>query len=222
MRQLLFVFGLLLSLSLYSQDYFTKTYQPFEQGIPSPEEFLGYPIGDFHTRHDRIVSYLGELARVSDRAELIEYGRTHEGRPLVMLVIGRPDRLNRLGEIQKAQWETAQLKSNTPDLPLIINLAYNVHGNEPSGGEAALLTAYTLVASNHAAVKNYREKALVFLDPTINPDGRDRHTQWANSYRANSLVSDPQDAEHMEAWPRGRTNHYWFDLNRDWLLGIHP
>jgi hypothetical protein len=222
MRQLLYVFGLLLSLPVFSQDYFTKTYAPFEAGIPSPEQYLGYAIGEYHTRHDRMVAYMAELARVSDRAKLIEYGKTHEGRPLVMLVIGRPDRLSKLDEIQKAQWESAQLKSTTTELPLIINLAYNVHGNEPSGGEAALLSAYTLVASNHPSVKKYRDKALVFLDPTINPDGRDRHTQWANSYRANALVSDPQDAEHQEAWPRGRTNHYWFDLNRDWLLGIHP
>ena len=222
MRYLSVLVGLLLSVTVSAQDYFTKAYTPFEQDIPSPEQFLGYGIGEYHTRHDRIVSYLEELAKVSDRAHLVEYGRSHEGRRLVFLVIGRPDRLQELDEIQEAQWKRAQLKSQDDSLPLIINLAYNVHGNEPSSSEAALLTAYTLVASNHSSIQKYREKALIFLDPTINPDGRDRHTQWANSYRATPLVNDPQDAEHNEAWPRGRTNHYWFDLNRDWLLGIHP
>ncbi|MEO2099957.1 MAG: M14 family zinc carboxypeptidase, partial [Flavobacteriaceae bacterium] len=100
--------------------------------------------------------------------------------------------------------------------------AYNVHGNEPSSSEAALLAAYTLAASEHPQIQNFRENAIVFIDPTINPDGRDRHTQWANSYKGSPLVSDPMDAEHNEAWPRGRTNHYWFDLNRDWLLAINP
>ncbi|PQJ14661.1 M14 family metallopeptidase [Aureicoccus marinus] len=222
MRYFSVLVGLLLSVTVSAQDYFTKAYTPFEQDIPSPEQFLGYGIGEYHTRHDRIVSYLEELAKVSDRAQLVDYGRTHEGRRLVFLVIGRPDRLQKLGEIQESQWKRAQLKSQDDSLPLIINLAYNVHGNEPSSSEAALLTAYTLVASNHTSIQKYREKALIFLDPTINPDGRDRHTQWANSYRATPLVNDPQDAEHNEAWPRGRTNHYWFDLNRDWLLGIHP
>lgn len=222
MRQLFFVLGLLLSLSLYSQDYFTKSYQPFQQDIPSPEEFLGYPIGDFHTRHDRIVSYLEELAKKSDHATLMDYGRTHEGRRLVFLVIGKPEHLNTLGELQKQRLEMIAKRKLDADFPLVINLAYNVHGNEPSSSEAAMLTAYTLVASNHPQIQKYRSDALIFIDPTINPDGRDRHTQWANTYRGTPLVDDPQDAEHNEAWPRGRTNHYWFDLNRDWLLGIHP
>ena len=101
-------------------------------------------------------------------------------------------------------------------------MAYNVHGNEPSSSEAALLTAYTLVASNSSEVQNYLNNSVVFIDPAINPDGRDRHTQWANQYKAISLVSDNADAEHNEMWPRGRTNHYWFDLNRDWLLAVNP
>lgn len=221
MRYLSVLVGLLFVVTASAQDYFTKAYTPFEQDIPSPEQFLGYGIGEYHTRHDRMVAYLEKLAETSTRAKIVDYGRSHEGRRLVFLVIGEPQNLNRLEEIQKNQWNNAQLKSEVAS-PLIINLAYNVHGNEPSGGEAALLTAYTLVASNHPTITNYRKKALVFLDPVINPDGRDRHTQWANRYRGTPLVSDPQDVEHNEAWPRGRTNHYWFDLNRDWLLGIHP
>jgi len=107
-------------------------------------------------------------------------------------------------------------------VPIFVQLGYNVHGNEPSSSEAALLTAYTLVASNSPEVQLYLENAIVFIDPTINPDGRDRHAQWANQYKSNTLVSDNLDAEHNEAWPRGRTNHYWFDLNRDWLLAVNP
>ena len=110
----------------------------------------------------------------------------------------------------------------TESLPVFVNLGYNVHGNEPSSSEAAMLAAYTLLASQHPEIRKFRDQAVFFIDPTINPDGRDRHTHWANMFQANPLVSDPLDAEHNEAWPRGRTNHYWFDLNRDWILGIHP
>ena len=85
-----------------------------------------------------------------------------------------------------------------------------------------MLTAYTLVSSKSEEVKDYLNNSIVLIDPTINPDGRDRHTQWVNSYKGSPLVDDPQDAEHNEYWPGGRTNHYWFDLNRDVLLGIHP
>ena len=113
-------------------------------------------------------------------------------------------------------------ESKPDNFPVIINLAYNVHGNEPSSSEAALLTAYTLVSSESDEVNKYLNESVVLIDPTINPDGRDRHTHWANTYKGTPLVDDPQDAEHNEYWPGGRTNHYWFDLNRDWLLAIHP
>ncbi|MEM6539986.1 MAG: M14 family zinc carboxypeptidase, partial [Bacteroidota bacterium] len=208
-----------------AQDYYFEKYQPFTTDIPSPEEFLGYPIGEYHTRHDLIVAYFTRLAEVSDRATIEEYGKTHEGRKLVMLTISTPENIRNLDTIKQqhlAFVDPEQNVSNYDEVPIFINQGYSVHGNEPSTSEAALLTAYTFVASNNPEILNYLNNAVLFVDPVLNPDGRDRHTQWANMYRGNPLVSDPQDAEHNEYWPRGRTNHYWFDLNRDWLLGIHP
>ena len=219
----LFLFTLLTCAQLFAQDYFTARYQPFKNSIPSPEVFLEYEIGSQHTRHDQIVAYLQNLASVSNQAQISYYGKTHEGRKLALLAVSTAENLAQLEEIQKQHLAYAEGKlESLPDIPIIINLAYNVHGNEPSSSEAALLAAYTLAASEHLQIQNFRENAIVFIDPTINPDGRDRHTQWANSYKGSPLVSDPMDAEHNEAWPRGRTNHYWFDLNRDWLLAINP
>lgn len=216
---------LFIGTSLSAQDYFFKKFQPFDSNIPSPEEFLGYGIGEKHTRHDLIVAYLTKLAEVSDRASIYEYGRTHEGRKLVILTVTTPQNLQNLESLKNQHLEYVDPSKNPAgydELPIFINLGYNVHGNEPSGGEAALLMAYTLTASNSPEILNYLNQGIVFLDPTINPDGRDRHTQWVTTYQGNPLVADPQDAEHNEYWPRGRTNHFWFDLNRDWLLGIHP
>ena len=222
--KLLLVF-MLLSNIITSQNYFLENYEPYNNSILSPEEFLGYEIGFQHTRHDQIVSYLTYLSSVSDKADLIKYGKTHEGRNLVILTISSKNNLNRLGEIQKEH-----LKNTIPgvtvtsneDLPIIINLGYGVHGNEPSSSEAALLTAYTLVSSKSKKIEKFRQNSVVFIDPTINPDGRGRHTQWANQNKSINLVADEYDSEHNEAWPRGRTNHYWFDLNRDWLLAVNP
>ncbi len=220
-----FLAVLLSTASLTAQDYFYKKYEPFKANIPSPESFLEYGIGEHHTRHDRIVAYLEKLAEVSDRASLYEYGRTHEGRRLVILTISAPDHLADLNKLKQQHLSYTDPTSDPaidPELPVFINLAYNVHGNEPSSSEAALLTAYTFAASDSPEILNYLNNAVIFVDPTINPDGRDRHTQWANMYQGNPLVADPQDAEHNEYWPGGRTNHYWFDLNRDWLLAINP
>jgi len=221
----LLLFFFLLINSITSQNYFLENHEPYNNSILSPEEFVGYEIGFQHTRHDQIVSYLTYLSSVSDNANLIEYGKTHEGRKLVMLCVSSKDNLEDIDSIKKEH-----LKYIDPDieikndntLPIVINLGYNVHGNEPSSSEAAMLTAYTLVASMNSKINNYRNNAIIFIDPTINPDGRDRHTQWANQFKSKNLISDGMDAEHNESWPRGRTNHYWFDLNRDWLLAINP
>jgi len=225
LRVLSLVFFLTFTLQSQAQDYFLSKYAPFDTSIPSPEEFLGYPIGEQHTRHDQIVSYLSKLAELSPKATISQYGATHENRKLVMLTISSTQNQGNLSTIKEkhlAFSNTNQNVTNYNDVPVFIQLGYNVHGNEPSSSEAALLTAYTLVASQHPEIENYIQNSIIFLDPTINPDGRDRHTQWANSYKGSPLVSDNIDAEHTEMWPGGRTNHYWFDLNRDWLLAINP
>ncbi len=215
--------------SVFSQDYYYEKYNPFNGEIKSPEQFLGYPIGDMHTRHDLIVSYLEYLSEASDRAQIYHYGKTYEGRKLVILAVSTPDKILDIENIRDTHLSYIhndhpkyKNESKPDDFPVIINLAYNVHGNEPSSSEAALLTAYTLVSSESDEINKYLNESIVLIDPTINPDGRDRHTHWANTYKGSPLVDDPQDAEHNEYWPGGRTNHYWFDLNRDWLLAIHP
>ena len=220
---LLFIFSF--SVHVNAQDYYYKEYQPFDKNVPSPEEFLGYPIGDYHTRHDQVVSYLEKLAELSDNAFLSIYGKTHENRKLVMLTISSKQNIQNLESIKKKHLQVVEGNidvKNFSDLPIFINMAYGVHGNEPSSTEAAMLTAYTLLASDHPKVKEYLEKTVIFLDPVINPDGRDRHTNWVNTFRGSPLIADKNDIEHNEGWPRGRTNHYWFDLNRDLLLAVHP
>ena len=215
--------------SLYSQDYYYEKYAPFDENIKSPEEFLGYPIGEMHTRHDLIVSYMTYLSNASDKADMFSYATSYEGRKLIYLIVSSPEKIKNIEEIRKSHLSYIRpddenyIQSDKPtDFPVIINLGYNVHGNEPSSSEAAMLTAYTLISSKSKEVEEYLQNSIVLIDPTINPDGRDRHTQWVNSYKGSPLVDDPQDAEHNEYWPGGRTNHYWFDLNRDVLLGIHP
>ena len=172
-----------------------------------------------------VVAYLEKLAELSDKATLMVYGKTNENRKLTMLTITSLENHKNFNAIKKKHLQVVDKNTNITDfsnLPIFINMAYGVHGNEPSSTEAAMLTAYTLIASENAKVKEYLKETIIFLDPTINPDGRDRHTNWANTYRGSPLIADKNDIEHNEGWPRGRTNHYWFDLNRDLLLAIQP
>lgn len=197
-------------------DYFYPTTKNFNAAIPTPEQFLGYPIGSHHTRHDKIIEYFKALDQLSDRVSVEEIGKTIGQRVQVVAKITSPGNQTRLEEIR-----TQHLQGAT-DVPLIIQLGYNVHGNEPSSSEAAMLTAYYLTANNDDETQRWLNEMVILIDPVYNPDGRDRHTHWANMHKGTPLVSDANDREHNEAWPGGRTNHYWFDLNRDWFLGVHP
>lgn len=211
------VFILFIITSVSAQNnYFFTTANNLNPTIPTPEKFLGYPIGSHHTRHDKIVEYFKLLDNLSDRFVLEEIGNTIGNRVQIVAKITSPENHQKLEQIRKKNLEGAT------DIPLIVQLGYNVHGNEPSSSEAAMLTAYYLAASEEAETIKWLNEMVILLDPVYNPDGRDRHTHWANMHKGVIPSSDPLEREHNEAWPGGRTNHYWFDLNRDWFLGVHP
>ncbi len=224
MKNLLVICVLLLGVNAFAQNnYFFPAGVTFDPAIPTPEQFLGYPVGDWHTRHDRIVSYFQELARVSPKAHFQIIGYTNERRPQVVLTITSPENYTRIEDIRKEHLKLADpLQSvNVSSMPVIITHGYNVHGNEPSSSEAAMLTAYYLIAAQGAEAERTLKEAVIHIDPNYNPDGRDRHSNWANMHKGFPPVADPMDREHNEVWPGGRFNHYWFDLNRDWLPLAH-
>ncbi|MDE2995205.1 MAG: M14 family metallopeptidase [Bacteroidota bacterium] len=183
----------------------------------SPAEYLGYELGDRFTPHHQIVGYFRQVAEESDRVQMITYGRTNEGRELVLAFVSSPGNLARLEEIREDNLRRARLMDGTPgeDGKAIVWLSYNVHGNESNSSEAALATLYRLADSAHEAAE-WLENTVVILDPAINPDGRDRYVNWYNMVVGKRPDADPVAAEHREPWPGGRTNHYYFDLNRDW------
>lgn len=200
------VFGILLfilPLSLYAQ-------------VMSPEKFLGYKVGTKFTRHHQIVSYFNTIASQSDRVKIIPYGTTNEGRPLFVAAIGSSENIKNLEQIR--QHNLGLVKGTVQDLnqPGIVWLSYNVHGNEPASSEAAMLTLFALVDPTNNQTKEWLKNTVVMIDPCINPDGRDRYVNWYNNAVGTQYNVDPAAREHMEPWPAGRTNHYNFDLNRDW------
>ncbi len=198
----------------------------YDSSIPTPEEFLGYQVGEWHVSHDQLKFYMRELADKSDRVELNEYARTYEGRHLQCLTITSKDNFKNLDQIKKQHQDLADpdksRKVNIDQLPSVIYQGYSVHGNESSGGNAALLVAYYLAAAQSDEVIELLENVVILLDPCMNPDGFHRFSTWANSHKSFNLNPDPNGREFSEVWPGGRTNHYWFDLNRDWLLVQHP
>lgn len=186
--------------------------------LKSPSEYLGYELGDKFTFHHDAVDYFEHVSRVSNHVELIEYGETYEGRPLIVSIIKHPNNTESIEEIRKNHLITSGLMDGeAPETAKsIIWLSYSVHGNESSSMEAALKTLHTFSDTSNAEQMKWLEKVILIIDPCINPDGRDR---YANFFRMKGNVIPDVDAktrEHRESWHSGRTNHYHHDLNRDW------
>jgi hypothetical protein len=193
----------------------------YKASITTPTQALGASVGEWHVRHDQIVNYMRVLASQSDRVSLVETGRTHENRPLYLLAFSSAENQQNLAAIQARHIKNLGQSTDKND-PLILWMGYSVHGDEPSGSNAALLIAYYLAAGQSEMIDQLLNDNIVLLDPSVNPDGLSRFAQWANMHKSKNLVADPNHREHQQAWPSGRTNHYWFDLNRDWLLLTHP
>lgn len=197
----------------------------YDPAIPTPESVLGYEVGEWHVRHDQLVQYLYALAAASPRLQIQETGRTYEERPLLLLTITSPENMARLESLREEHLTLADPQLPMPDvsrMPVVVNLSYSVHGNESSGSNAALVVAYHLAAAQGAEIDSLLANVIVLLDPSLNPDGLSRFSQWANMHRGKNLIADANHREHVEMWPNGRTNHYWFDLNRDWLVLQQP
>ena len=189
--------------------------------IKSPEQFLGYSLGDRFTRHHRVVEYMEHLASGSSGRMITRtYGQTNEGRPLMLAFVSAAENLNKLEEIRINNLRLAGLASDrkapSEDMPVIVWLSYNVHGNEASSMEAVMKTAHTLLSGADSRTAEWLRKAVIVIDPCINPDGRDRYANWYNSVATLNGDPDQFTREHREPWPGGRVNHYYFDLNRDW------
>jgi hypothetical protein len=226
----LFFVLILISLQLPAQEKPTLDYYlpsgKYTEGILAPAEYLGYEVGSWHTSHDQLLGYMRHLANRSKRIKWVEYGRSHENRPLLCLIISDQENLANLESIQAQRSALANpTRSSTLDLrnmPAVWYAGYSIHGNETSGSHAALLFAYYLAAGESAEVSRFLKNTVVLLDPCFNPDGMQRFSGWVNSRRSRSMVTDPAADEYREPWPQGRTNHYWFDLNRDWLVMQQP
>ena len=188
------------------------------QSTTSPDAFLGYALGEQFTPHHRIVAYFEQVARESDRVQLTTYGRTNEGRPLMLAFVSSPANLARLEEIRVANLRRAHLLDGDAgdDRTAIVWLSYNVHGNESNSSEAAMATIHRLVDPANTEAASWLENTVVIIDPMINPDGRDRYVNWYNQVVGMQMDADAVAVEHDEPWPGGRANHYLFDLNRDW------
>jgi hypothetical protein len=204
------------------QDYLPKQ-ATFDSLIPLPKQTLGFEIGQRHVRYDQLKQYFHTLAESSSRLKLTTIGRSAQLREQFIVTISSKKNLVNLGEIltkrniHKKRPESTKVKQAGME-PLVLWLGYSVHGDEISGANAAMVIAYYLAATKEKSIEKMLENTIIVLEPSMNPDGMDRFVNWVNTFRGSADNGDGEHIEHHQGWVSGRTNHFWFDLNRDWLL----
>lgn len=214
---------LLAANTLFSQSqtdlsYYLPQDVEYNPNIPTPQSVIGHEVGEWHITHDKLVQYMYALANASDRMTIEDRGKTFEDRPLLLLTITAPENHQNLEAIQTAHIEATETDNSTSEnRPIIVYQGFSIHGNEPSGSNASLLAAYYLAAAEDSKIDDLLINTVILFDPAYNPDGLQRFAYWANTNRNMNLNPDPNDREYSEVWPGARTNHYWFDMNRDWL-----
>lgn len=224
---LIFIFPLLFNAQIQQVDldYYLPKDVTYNPNIPTPKSILGHEVGEWHITHDKLVTYMYAIAKASDRISIENRGYTYEGRPLILLTITSAQNHLNLENIRQKHLTLSNPNSGSIDItnmPVVINQGFSIHGNEPSGSNAALALVYYLAAAQGAKIENILEKAVILLDPSFNPDGLQRFASWVNMHKSENINPDPNDREYSESWPGARTNHYWFDMNRDWLPVQHP
>lgn len=185
--------------------------------VPTPDQFLGYPLGTQFTPHYKVVDYFKQVAATAKNVKLEQYGVTYEGRPLIMAIVASPENFSQLDNIRQHSLDMSNARDNAgSNQPVIVWLSYNVHGNEAVSTEAAMKMLYELVNNGNAQTQQWLKNTVVIIDPCLNPDGRERYVNFYNNTRSVKPNVNPYSREHNEPWPGGRSNHYYFDLNRDW------
>ena len=197
----------------------------YDASIPRPETVIGHPLGHRIARNDLLVAYMRTIANLSPRITVEDIARTHEGRPILSLTITSPENHARIDEIKAAHValsdpESAQEVSE--DMPVITWLNYGVHGAEVSSTDSSMAVVYHLAAAQGPEIEETLENSVIILIAVFNPDGNSRMSAWNHMNGGYVSVSDPEHRLHNTFWPGGRTNHYWFDLNRQWLIIQHP
>ena len=202
----------------------------YTKTISKPKSIIGFEVGTKVASPLQITNSLMKWADESDRLQIVEYARSHEDRPLFAVYISTPENLAKLDIIETdiqmlsdaRKINDRQAREIIDSLPAIAWMSYSIHGNETSGADAALASIYHLIASNDNDVLNMLDNMIVIIDPLMNPDGRDRFAKSLEQYRGTAPNVDDQSLLHTGDWPYGRTNHYFFDLNRDFYFLTQP
>ena len=198
----------------------------FRAEVPQPKDVLGYEVGEHYADWNDVLKYMEALQKHSDRVKVEMKGETYQHRPIIEVTITSAANLKKLEQIRAEHLQLTDASiSKDKDIsamPVVVNLANSIHGNEASAVNSALATSYFFAASEDETIQELLDHTVILMVPGLNPDGINRFANWVNTTHSYNNVADLNSREFSETWPSSRTNHYWADCNRDWLMCQHP
>ena len=209
----------------YPLQYFFPSHINFQLNpeIPTPESVLGFQVAQQHADWGQVVAYMHALAQASNRVVVRHTATTYQHRPFIEVVISSPANIARLEELRSQHLDNCySTKSQSKDAPVVVSIVGSMHGNEATGVNSTLATAYLFTAAQCADITTLLDKTIIVITPGANPDGINRFASWVNTNRSFTDVPDINSREFSEPWPSSRTNHYWIDCNRDLIMAQHP
>ena len=212
--------------ALHANGQATPVSYKFRSDIPQPKDILGFEVGEQYVDWNDVLKYMEALQKHSDRVKIEVMGKTYQNRPFIQMIITSPKNLKRIDEIKKEHIQltdaSVSQQADITKMPVVVNLSHSIHGNEASAVNSALATAYFFTASEDATILELLDNTVIQMVPGLNPDGINRFANWVNTTHSYHNVADLSSREFSESWPSSRTNHYWADCNRDWLMVQHP
>jgi len=212
--------------ALHANGQATPLNHKFRSDIPQPKDILGFEVGEQYADWNDVLKYMEALQKHSERVKIEVMGKTYENRPIIQMAITSPENMKKLEQIKKEHIQlTDASRSQQADIskmPVVVNLSHSIHGNEASAVNSAIATAYFFAASEDETILDLLKNTVIQMVPGLNPDGINRFANWVNTTHSYHNVADLNSREFSEAWPSSRTNHYWADCNRDWLMVQHP
>jgi hypothetical protein len=201
----------------------------YSEKVTDPADILGQALGSRMATDVELRACFEAWAAESERLVLIDHGTSHEGRAQYHAVITSAKNHERLEALLADNARLFDPRGLSEDegraaleraLPFAW-MGYSIHGDETSGCDASLALAQRLVAGTDPATLAMLDEVVTVIDPVMNPDGRQRILTQSQQMSGYTKSLDHSGLLRGR-WPRGRGNHYLFDMNRDWIAGSQP
>ncbi len=191
--------------------------------VTTPKQHFGHAIGDDYwlPNYDQYESYLKTIARESNRAKLVEIGKTAEGRTQYTLIVSAPENIRNLEHYRQIEQRLARAEGLTDtqahqlaaEGKAVVWIDGGLHATEVLGANQLIQTEYDLLTRTDPETMRILRDDIVLLT-NVNPDGMQLVANW--------YMQEPDSLNRNENIPRLYEKYAGHDDNRDFYMANLP